>query len=82
MTNSKKTIYLFKKVKSHFIYINNHPQLELSLGLLLAPQLKDYENDVIKKHENTLLKRENLFKKYLDVCQFHAEPVLLSYDTQ
>lgn len=68
---SKKSFYLYKQSSSIGTFI----------GLIAGASVIDYENDVIKKHENTLLKREKLFKKYLDVCQFHAEPVLLSYDT-
>ena len=68
---SKKSFYIYKQSSSIGTFI----------GLIAGASVKDYENDVIKKHENTLLKREKLFKKYLDVCQFHAEPVLLSYDT-
>ena len=49
-------------------------------GIIAGASVLDYSNDLIKKHENTILKRENLFKKYLDVCHFHAEPVLLSYE--
>ena len=45
-------------------------------GIIAGASVLDYSNDSIKKHENTILKRENLFKKYLDVCHFHAEPVL------
>ena len=68
---SKKSFYVYKQSSSIGTFI----------GLIAGASVIDYENDVIKKHENTLLKREKLFKKYLDVCQFHAEPVLLSYDT-
>tara|TARA_B100001115_G_scaffold182859_1_gene180117 strand:+ start:196 stop:1416 length:1221 start_codon:yes stop_codon:yes gene_type:complete len=68
---SKKSFYVYKQTSSIGTFI----------GLIAGASVIDYENDVIKKHENTLLKREKLFKKYLDVCQFHAEPVLLSYDT-
>ena len=68
---SKKSFYIYKQSSSIGTFI----------GLVAGASVIDYENDVIKKHENTLLKREKLFKKYLDVCQFHAEPVLLSYDT-
>ena len=48
-------------------------------GIIAGASVEDYKNNKIKKHENTIVKREELFKKYLDVCNFHAEPVLLTY---
>ena len=50
-------------------------------GIIAGASVLDYSNNLIKKHEKTILKREKLFKKYLDVCHFHAEPVLLSYES-
>ena len=49
-------------------------------GLIAGSSVKDYQTNKIKKHENTIIKREKIFKKYLEVCNFHAEPVLLSYN--
>jgi len=48
-------------------------------GLIAATSSKDYADDKIKKHEQTLTKREEMFKNYLDVTGINAEPVLLSY---
>ena len=31
-------------------------------------------------HEDTLTKREELFKNYLDITEINAEPVLLTYE--
>jgi uncharacterized protein (DUF1015 family) len=41
--------------------------------------MKDYEEGKIKKHEETLTKRVELFANYLQNVHFHAEPVLLTY---
>jgi uncharacterized protein (DUF1015 family) len=41
--------------------------------------VNDYKNGIIKKHEKTLAKREELFTKYLSSTGFNADPVLLSY---
>src|SRR5690606_24859383 len=38
-----------------------------------------YEDDVIKKHEETLEYREEIFKEYLKTVGFNAEAVLLTY---
>ena len=76
----KNKLFVQESTKSFYVY-KQSTSIGSFIGLIAGASVKDYENDVIKKHENTLLKREKLFKKYLDVCQFHAEPVLLSYDT-
>ena len=48
-------------------------------GVLAATSVEDYHNNVIKKHEDTLRKRELLFENYLKNTGFNAEPVLLTY---
>ena len=41
--------------------------------------MADYQNNTIKKHENTIEKREKLFADYLETVGFNAEPVLMTY---
>ena len=48
-------------------------------GIIAAASVEDYENNVIKKHEDTIALRENLFKDYLKTVGFNTEPVLLTY---
>ena len=48
-------------------------------GILAGAYCNDYKNDIIKKHENTIEFREQLFKEYLKTVGFNAEPVLLTY---
>jgi uncharacterized protein (DUF1015 family) len=48
-------------------------------GIVAAASAQDYEDDIIKKHENTLEYKEQLFEKYLKTVGFNAEPVLLTY---
>lgn len=50
-----------------------------SLGLFCATSVIDYKADTIKKHEDTLEKREVLFADYLNTVGFNAEPVLMTY---
>ncbi|MEO9513526.1 MAG: DUF1015 domain-containing protein [Flavobacteriaceae bacterium] len=50
-----------------------------TLGFFCACSVLDYQNDIIKKHENTIKKRENLFANYLNTVGFNAEPVLMTY---
>jgi uncharacterized protein (DUF1015 family) len=48
-------------------------------GIIAGASANDYRNNVIKKHEDTLEKREHLFTEYLKTVGFNAEPVLLTY---
>lgn len=48
-------------------------------GIIAAASAQDYEDDVIKKHEDTLEYKEIIFEKYLKTVGFNAEPVLLTY---
>jgi len=48
-------------------------------GIIGLASIDDYQNSVIKKHENTLSEREALFGNYLETTGFNAEPVLITY---
>jgi uncharacterized protein (DUF1015 family) len=48
-------------------------------GIIAAASAVDYEEDQIKKHEDTIVHREIIFKEYLKTVGFNAEPVLLTY---
>lgn len=48
-------------------------------GLFCGTSILDYQNNVIKKHENTFQRREELFATYLQTVEFNAEPVLMTY---
>lgn len=48
-------------------------------GIVAAASAEDYKKDIIKKHEDTIEFRENIFKDYLKIVNFNAEPVLLTY---
>ena len=52
---------------------------EVFWGIIGLASLDDYQNSVIKKHENTLREREALFGNYLEITGFNAEPVLITY---
>lgn len=49
-----------------------------SIGVVAGVPVTDYHEERIKKHEQTLTKREALFARYLKVTGINAEPVLLS----
>ncbi|WP_452221008.1 DUF1015 domain-containing protein [Lacinutrix salivirga] len=64
---------------SFYIYKIVDRDLQVFNGIVAASSVKDYENNVIKKHEDTIATREITFKEYLKTVGFNAEPVLLTY---
>jgi len=48
-------------------------------GIIAGTSIQDYQNNVIKKHEDTLQYRVELFKDYLHQTGFNTEPVLITY---
>ncbi|MDT8347861.1 MAG: DUF1015 domain-containing protein, partial [Flavobacteriaceae bacterium] len=48
-------------------------------GIIALCATADYENNTIKRHEDTLSVREKLFKDYLNAVGFNSEPVLLTH---
>jgi len=78
-TEFKNLNYFFKDTKPSF-YIYKKVTLSFSCcGIIAAASAQDYANNIIKKHEKTIHKREILFEKYLKTTGFNAEPVLLTY---
>lgn len=72
-------IFVQDEIPSYYIYkIVNRDGFSFS-GIIAAASTEDYKNDVIKKHEDTIEYRENIFKDYLKTVGFNAEPVLLTY---
>jgi uncharacterized protein (DUF1015 family) len=68
--DDKPSFYVYKIVNRHGQTFN---------GIIAATSAEDYEQNVIKTHENTLSQREETFKSYLQTVRFNAEPVLLTY---
>ena len=48
-------------------------------GIIGCASVEDYNNNVIKKHEATITKREVAFKNYLRDVKINAEPVCFTY---
>lgn len=72
------SIFIQDKTPAFYIYERidtNHS----FCGIIGATSIDDYLNDVIKKHEGVIKKREHLFQKYLKITGFNAEPVLLTF---
>lgn len=62
-----------------YIYETVQKEGHMFCGIIAGASVKDYNTNVIKKHEATLSKRENTFKTYLKTVRFNATPVLLTY---
>lgn len=67
--DKKASLYIYLQIKDNHSY----------LGIIGASSVNDYDKGIIKVHEQTLTKREEIFTEYLHVCGFNAEPVLLTY---
>ena len=70
--DNKPTLYLYQQKNSEFIFT----------GIICASSVDDYLNGDIKIHEQTIARREEMFKEYLNITGFNTEPVLLTYPDQ
>jgi uncharacterized protein (DUF1015 family) len=52
---------------------------QIFTGIIAGASIADYQNGYIKKHEDTLQYRVELFKDYLHQTHFNTEPVLITY---
>ncbi len=75
----KEEGYLMQEETAAFYVYENTDPLHSYTGIIASTSVEDYTNDKIKKHEDTLRKREILFKDFLKIAGFNAEPVLLTY---
>ena len=48
-------------------------------GIVAAASVEDYNANLIRRHEDTLKEREEIFMEYLKTVGFNAESVLLTY---
>lgn len=71
---------IFQKDDSESIYLyQQHTHSHVFTGLIAAVSVHDYLEGRVMIHEQTLTQREEMFKEYLKVTGFNAEPVLLMY---
>ena len=75
----KEGIFQKDNSDSFYIYQKNNVDGKSFIGIIGAASVIDYQNGNIKIHEQTIQKREELFKTYLQTTGFNAEPVLLTY---
>ena len=61
--------YVYRQTKSHFVHT----------GIIAAIDATAYSDGTIKIHEQTLSKKEEKLKDYLQVVGINAEPVMFTY---
>ena len=74
----EENIFL-KEEKPVFFLYEIETKNQTFTGIIAGTTLEDYRNNVIKKHEDTLQYRVELFKDYLHQTGFNTEPVLITY---
>ena len=74
----KDDIYRKDEKPCYYLHQKTYGE-DIFWGIIAISHVEDYQNNVIKKHEDTLKEREELFGDYLDTVGFNAEPVLLTY---
>jgi uncharacterized protein (DUF1015 family) len=72
-------IFVQDKTPCFYIYRVVNREQKVFTGIVAAASTEDYKNNVIKRHEDTIEHREQVFKEYLKTVGFNAEPVLLTY---
>ena len=75
----KNSVFIKDELPSYYIY-ESTDFVNSYCGIIAAASVEDYKNGVIKKHEGTIKKREQLFENYLKSTGFNAEPVLLMFE--
>ncbi|SFU73665.1 Uncharacterized conserved protein, DUF1015 family [Pustulibacterium marinum] len=74
----EREVYEYDDQEAFYLYqIETHHHKYT--GIIAAASVEDYKNNRIKKHEDTIQRREEIFKEYLKVVGFNTEPVLLTY---
>jgi uncharacterized protein (DUF1015 family) len=77
---SRQNILIKDELEGFYIYRQIKEETGKSYtGIIGCAAIDDYINNVIKKHEQTLTRKEQVLKDYLKVCNFNAEPVCLTY---
>ena len=70
---------LFQEKENCFYIYQQRTENNVFTGIIAATSVDDYLNGNIKIHEQTITKREEMFKGYLQTTGFNADPVLLTY---
>ena len=71
-------VFIADDTAAFFLY-EIQTKVQTFIGIVAGTSIEDYKNNVIKKHEDTLQYRVELFKDYLHQTGFNTEPVLITY---
>ncbi len=74
----QKGTYIQDNVASYYLYeltMNGRSQT----GIVACASIDDYQNQVIKKHENTRAEKEQDRIRHIDVCGMQTGPIFLAY---
>jgi len=75
----KEEVVLIKEENPVFFIYEIQTKNQTFTGIITGTSIEDYQNNVIKRHEDTLQYRVELFKDYLHRTGFNTEPVLITY---
>ena len=75
----KEEVVLIKEENPVFFIYEIQTKNQTFTGIIAGTSIEDYQNNVIKRHEDTLQYRVELFKDYLHRTGFNTEPVLITY---
>lgn len=70
---------LISEEKPVFYLYEIQTKSQIFTGIIAGTSVEDYQQNIIKKHEDTLQYRVELFKDYLHQTGFNTEPVLITY---
>jgi len=70
---------LFKEDKMAMYLYKIESKKNTFIGIMAGTSVADYNENKIKKHENTLEYRVNTLKDYFRITKFNTEPVLMMY---
>lgn len=79
MDFKSQKIFIKDSEEKYYIYRQVRKGVSFT-GVIASVHVDDYINGHIKKHEETLSHREDVFTEYLNVTGFNSEPVLLTYE--
>lgn len=71
-------VFIEEEHASFYLY-EIKTKTDIFTGIVAGTSIDDYKKDVIKKHEDTLQYRVEMFKDYLHQTRFNTEPVLITY---
>lgn len=74
-------IFAQSEMPAFYVY-TQHDEGQSFTGIVGTVSVQDYDNGVIRIHEQTLASRERVLKEYLSVVRINAEPVCFTYPRQ